>query len=83
MATHAPITGAPTRAPNFHALDLSPMDDLSGDLSILKSLIDISIDTPNPGDAENLLHAALRELARADARHQAFHQSLLALKREG
>ena len=65
----------------WHAFDLTPMDDLSGDLSILKTLIDIAIDTPSPADTENLMHAALREVERADARHQAFHQSLLDLMR--
>jgi hypothetical protein len=83
MATHAPITGAPTCAPTFADFDTGRLDTLSGDLSVLRSLLDVAIDLSGQPNGENLLHAALNQFDRADAQLQAIHSDILTIKAGG
>jgi hypothetical protein len=84
MAKHAPITGAPTRAPAFTDFDLSRIDHLSGKMDTLKSLIWVAIDLVAADDrhGENLLHAALQVYDSVTADLRAIHTDLIAIKRE-
>lgn len=84
MATDAPITGAPTRAPNFADFDLSRIDQLTGELDTLKSLIWVAVDLVSAGGphGENLLHAALNQYELIDSSLQSIHSDLMPMHRE-
>lgn len=82
MATDAPITGAPTRAPSFSDFDLSRLDTLAGDLDTLKSLIWVAVDLIHADRAhgENLLHAALTLHQQVDTQLGVIHRDLNSAK---
>ena len=87
MQHRTPQAGdAPSRAPTLTDFDTTRLDTLSGDLSILRSLIDVVIDLidlAGQPNSENLLHAALNQFDRADAQLQEIHSDLIAIKAGG
>lgn len=85
MATESPITGARNDAPNFQAFDLIEMDNLTADMEVLRSMIDVAIDVfdSSPKNAQCLLFGALNQLDLANNRHAETHRALFRLQREG
>lgn len=75
---------APTRAPSFADFDLSRIDQLTGELDTLKSLIWVAVDLVSAGGphGENLLHAALHQYDLIDNSLQEIHSDLMPMHRE-
>lgn len=83
MASTAPITGTSTDAPSFHSFDLSQMDDVSADLDVIASLVDVTIDLAGQPHGQNLLHAAIAFIERANGRVSDIHRELMAIRATG
>lgn len=82
MAIHAPITSASARASSLNEFDTIRLDEVSGDLSIIRSLVDQAVDRVSEDESHcaNLLFAALAIIERCDGRFQSAHKDLLAIK---
>ncbi len=74
-----------TEKPTFATFDLTPIDDVSADLEVLRSMIDVAVDVfdSSPKNAQCLLFGALNQLDLANNRLAETHRALLHLQLGG
>ena len=81
MATDAPITGAPTRAPLLRP-ELTELEDIAADFATLDHVIDAALDTASP-HSPYLLEAASLIAGHVGGRLNALIEGALSDRTEG